>query len=160
MKKVCKRSDGFNEEDLLHFGYGRIEAAYALFNNDPKYLDSAGYLAHLGTELVLKACHLYHFDQFEESHNLINLFDKLKSHDNSYDIEQKSIDFLNELCKFYLLRYPRRGEGPIEVGSDMVDQLTDLLESLWQVFPDKIVEEYNQIDTTKKAGRILMEKKV
>lgn len=158
MKKVYKRSDGFNEEDLLHFGYGHIEAAYALFKDDPLFLDSAGYLAHLGTELVLKACHLHLFDQFKESHNLINLFDELKSDGSSFDIGKNNLDFLKELDKFYLLRYPRRKEGPIEVGTDMVAQFEDLLKSLWQVFPDKIIEVYNRIDTTKKAGRVLMGK--
>ena len=158
MKKIFTRSDGFNEEDLLHFGYGHIEAAIALFNDDPLFLDSAGYLAHLGTEVVLKACHLNVFDQFQETHNLIALFDELKTHDSAFDIEPENFDFLKKIDKLYLLRYPRKKEGPIEVGSDMLSQFKGLLESLWQVFPEKIIEIYSRIDPTKKAGRVLMEK--
>jgi HEPN domain-containing protein len=157
--KTYTKNDGFTVEDMLHFGYGHIDAACALFNDDSAFLDSAGYLAHLGTEVLLKAWHLHLFGQFKNTHNLTTLYDELKAHDSKIDIGAKNVAFLRELDEFYSLRYPPRREGPIEVGSDMLAQFNELLASFWQLFPDEIVEIYNRISPTKKGGRILMEKK-
>ena len=44
--------------------------------------------------------------------------------------------FLKELDDFYSLWYPRRKEGPIEVGSDMLIAFDNLLDSLWNHLPD------------------------
>jgi len=157
--KTYNENDGFTVEDMLHFGYGHIDAACVLFNDDAAFFDSAGYLAHLGTEALLKAWHLHLFDQFKNSHNLTTLYDELKVHDNKIDIGEKNEDFLRELDAFYSLRYPRMKEGPIEVGSDMLAQFIEFLSSFWQLFPDEIIEIYDLIDPTERGGRILMEKK-
>jgi len=159
-QKVFTKNDGFTVEDMLHFGYGHIDAARVLFNNDEAFLDSAGYLAHLGTEVVLKAWHLHAKDHFENKHNVINLYKELKAYDNKIDIGAENENLLRELDKFYELRYPRRKEGPIEVGSDMLMQFEKLLNSLWQLLPDEMIDIYNRIDQTKKGGRVLMQKKV
>lgn len=39
----------------------------------------------------------------------------------------------------------------------MVKQFEELLDSLWQLFPDEMIEIYNRLDHTKKGGRVLME---
>jgi HEPN domain-containing protein len=152
--------DGYTIEDLLHFGFGHVDAARALFKDDPVFLDSAGYLAHLGVELVLKAWHLAWFGQFDKTHDLIELFDALRKKDASLDIGADNEGFLNELDKFYLLRYPRRKDGAVEVGSDQLESLGALLDALWKVMPKELVETYEKIDPTKKGGRILMKKKI
>ncbi len=152
--------DGYTVEDLLHFGYGHADTARALFEDDPAFLDSAGYLAHLGIELVLKAWHLAWFGQFDNTHDLIELFGALKKKDISLDIGADNDTFLAELDKFYLLRYPRRKEGPVEVGSDQLGHLDALLEALWEAMPKELVEKYEKIDRTRKGGRVLMKKKI
>jgi len=152
-------ADGYTVEDLLHFGYGHFDAARALFQADAAFLDSAGYLAHLGVELVLKAWHLAWFGQFDNTHDLVELFDALKNKDGALDIGGENQRFLSELDKFYLLRYPRQKDGPVEVGSDQLEHLDALLEALWKVMPKQLVEIYEKIDPTMKGGRILMKKK-
>lgn len=152
--------DGYTIADLLHFGYGHVDAARALFEDDPAFLDSAGYLAHLGVELVLKAWHLAWFGQFDNTHDLVELFGTLKKKDASLHIGAGNEVFLKELDKFYLLRYPRRKGGAVEVGSDQLEPLDALLDALWKAMPKELVETYEKIDRTKKGGRILMKKKI
>lgn len=151
--------DGYNVEDLLHFGYGHVDAARALFQDNPAFLDSAGYLAHLGVELILKAWHLAWFGKFDNTHNLIALFIALKEKDAALDVGTNNEEFLCELNKFYLLRYPRRNDG-IEVGSDQLDSLDVLLNALWKAMPKELVEIYENLDHTKKGGRVLMKRKI
>lgn len=152
--------DNYTVEDLLHFGYGHLDTARALFDDDPAFLDSAGYLAHLGAELLLKAWHLAWFGQFDNTHDLIGLFNALKKKDSALDIGTENEEFLTALDKFYLLRYPRRKDGPVEVGSNHLNQLDALLDELWRQFPKELIETYEKIDRTKKGGRVLMRKKI
>ncbi len=72
---VYTAEEGYTVEDLLHFGYSHVDAAKLLFKADPVFYDSAGYLMHLGIELVLKAWHLYSFGQFDNTHDLVKLAD-------------------------------------------------------------------------------------
>lgn len=152
--------DGYSIEDLLHFGYGHVDAARALFRSDPAFLDSAGYLAHLGVELVLKAWHLAWFGQFDNTHDLIELFAALKKKDGALDIGAENEAFLTKLDKFYLLRYPRRRAGAVEVGSDHREPLDALLDALLKAMPKELIEGYEKLDRTKKGGRVLMKKKI
>ena len=142
---VYKATDDYTVEDLLHFGYGHVDTARTLFGDDPAFLDSAGYLAHLGVELVLKAWHLAWFGRFDKEHDLIKLFMALKKKDGSLDIGADNEKFLTELNKFYLLRYPRRKNGPVEVGSDQLEHLEALLEALWKTIPKELVETYENV---------------
>ncbi len=152
--------DGYTTEDLLHFGYGHIDAARALFLDDPAFLDSAGYLAHLGVEVVLKAWHLAWFGQFENTHDLVALLGALKKKDKSLNIGNDNEAFLSQLDKFYLLRYPRKKGDAVEVGSDQLKHLNALLDALWAKMPKELVETYKKIDRTRKGGRVLMRKKI
>ncbi len=158
--KTFTKADKYTVQDLLHFGYSHYECACGLFTFDTFFFDSAGYLAHLGTELILKACHLYIFGQFNDTHNLYNLYDKLRKNDSSFDIGGKNISVLKELDKFYNLRYPRIKDGPIEVGSDMLTEINEMHDALWKVFPVEIRKIYESIDPREKGGRILMKKKI
>lgn len=152
--------DGYTVEDLLHFGYGHIDAGRALFDDDPAFLDSAGYLTHLGVELVLKAWHLAWFGHFDNTHDLISLFDALRQQDKSIDIGSDNLKYLAELDTFYLLRYPRRKDGPVEVGSDQKELLNAFLDALWEQMPKELLDAYEKIDHATKGGRVLMKKKI
>jgi hypothetical protein len=160
MKKTFSINNGFTVEDMLHFGYGHIDAARALFEDDTAFLDSAGYLAHLGTEIVLKSWHLHIFGQFKDMHKLLDLYNELKAHDNKINLGASNEAFLKELDNFYLLRYPSRNKGPVEVGGDTLIAFNNLLDSLWDLFPEEIIEIYEKLDPTKKGGRVLMARKI
>ena len=79
---------------------------------------------------------------------------------DALDIGAENEAFLNELDKFYLLRYPRRKDGAVEVGSDQLTPLDALLHRLWKAMPKELVETYEKIDRTKKGGRVLMKKRI
>jgi HEPN domain-containing protein len=152
--------DGYSVEDMLHFGYGHVDAARELFQRDAAFLDSAGYLAQLGVELVLKAWHLEWFGNFDNTHNLVALFDALKKKDKALDIGPDNEKFLTTLNEFYELRYPRREKGPVEVGSDQLKHLDALLHALWEKMPEELTRAYEKIDGTQKGGRRLMKKAI
>ena len=152
--------DDFTVEDMLYFGYGHIDAARTLFEDDPSFLDSAGYLAHLGTELILKAWHLLWFGQFDNTHDLVHLYTRIKENDNSRNIGADNETFLAELDKFYLLRYPRRKEGPVEIASNQLIHFDTLHDALWEKFPIELKDSYATLDLARKGGRVFMKKKI
>lgn len=152
--------DGFTVEDMLYFGYGHVDAARTLFEDEPALLDSAGYLAHLGTELILKAWHLQWFGQFDNTHDLVCLYTRIKETDNSLNIGAHNEAFLAELDRFYLLRYPRRKEGPVEIGSNQLAHFDTLHDALWERFPKELRDSYEKLDLTRKGGRVFMKKKI
>ena len=152
--------DDFTVGDMLHFGYGHIDAARTLFEDDPAFLDSAGYLAHLGTELILKAWHLLWFGQFDDTHDLVRLYTHIKKNDNSLNIGADNEAFLSELDKFYLLRYPRRKKGPVEIGSNQLTHFDALHDALWEKFPIELKDSYETLNLARKGGRVFMKKKV
>jgi hypothetical protein len=55
MGKAFSAKDGYAQIDLVQFSRDHLFAAETLFNLDVRTLDSAGYLAQLGIELLLKA---------------------------------------------------------------------------------------------------------
>ena len=152
--------DGYTVSDLLHFGFGHVDAARSLFQDDPAFFDSAGYLAHLGTELVLKAWHLLWFSEYADTHDLATLYKKIKEKNDAVSVSASSEEFLSELQNFYQLRYPCRAKGPVEVGSDHLEKFNNFLDDLWAKLPSEMVEVYEKLDRTRKGGRVLMRKKI
>ena len=161
MSRKFKKEDGYTEKDLLHFGYDHIDTALALLKNAHyACYDSAGYLLQLGFELILKAWHLHEISYFKDVHDLNKLITELKDEGCSIDFdgnEQKTIDTISE---FYNLRYPRRVEGTVEIGSEQAIEFENLLDSLWQKLPSELISAYNEIDRNRKDGRILMRKAI
>ena len=94
---VFSIEDGYTVEDMLHFGYGHVDASRKLFMDDPEYLDSAGYLLHLGVEVVFKSWHLFLFEKFDSTHDLMGLYKKLKDTDQSIDIGEDNEKFLADI---------------------------------------------------------------
>lgn len=159
MSRKFKKEDGYKEEDLLHFGFDHIDTGIELLKNGHHgSFDSAGYLIQLGLELVLKSCHLHILGFFKDEHNLNTLINGLKENGCVFTFETKEKELINTVNDFYLLRYPRRVEGSIEIGSDQVDEIDSLLETIWNQLPDELIKLYEEIDRTKKDGRQLMEK--
>ncbi len=160
MKSKYTKEEGYLESDLLHFGYDHIDTALFLINEkDPNRYDSAGYILHLGFELILKAWHLHAFSFFKDTHKLEDLINKLRQNGYKIEFKEREAKTIKIINKFYNLRYPRRVEGPIEIGADMFDDIQSILESLWQQLPKELIEVYNKIDPLRKGGRVLMEKR-
>lgn len=107
-RKKFNKNDGWTESLLFEYSKGHLIAAERLFciqepsvYNDT--LSSAGYLSHLGIELLLKGCWVGESSHFEDLHDLSKLTAKIKflKLDNEC---QRIIDNLN---KFYEMRYPQ-----------------------------------------------------
>lgn len=161
MSTKFTKEAGFTIEDMLHFGFDHVDTGLALLRSEnPSCYDSAGYVINLGFELILKAWHLYEFGFFKDTHPLNNLTDKLKSHKCGFKLSRGEEETLKMVDSFYQLRYPRREDGPIEIGSDEVESIELLLDAIWQQFPDSLEAAYKSLTPTSKGGRVLMKKKI
>jgi HEPN domain-containing protein len=76
--KNYRRSHGYTERDLLHSATDHLASARRLFESGPRCFDSAGYLSHLGIELILKAFLLNRTDAFPNDHSLARLLSLLR----------------------------------------------------------------------------------
>ncbi|GAG30512.1 unnamed protein product [marine sediment metagenome] len=154
LKKYTLRN-GYNVKDLLHFAFAHIEAADILFKHDPVYYDTAGYLYHLGVEVIFKAWHLHVFGFFKPGHNIQQLYNELKELDTSASLHPSHEEILSTLSKFSELRYPEISK-PIEIGANNAEKIDELVEALWKILPDELIKAYNEIVRTRKGGRTLM----
>ncbi len=87
-------------EDLLQYALDHIDAAELLIKTDLRFLDSAGYLAHMGIELLLKSWILHISDSFKGIHELIELFKQLKSLESAPVLSNREMQTLNYLSNF------------------------------------------------------------
>ncbi|CAM4446257.1 MAG: hypothetical protein LEGION0403_FIIPPAGN_01179 [Legionella sp.] len=157
MIKNFKKEDGYLEEDFLHFGYDHIDTGLDLLKSgEPGQFDSAGTLIHLGIEQVFKAWHLHYFNIFSNTHNLIELTELL----TKIELTEQFKGTLEMLDKYFLLRYPRRVEGPIEIGSDDIAKIEEFLDYLWGITPNELIIKYKDINPYRKGGRVTMQRPV
>ncbi len=154
-EKIFYKKNGYLEKDFLHFGYDHIDTGLTLLKEGlPYQFSSAGYLIHLVLELILKAFHIHEFGKFSVTHNIGCLFKSLNKKLSAED--QKALKLIDQ---YYLHRYPRMVEGPIEIGQDDLVVIESFLSTIWGLLPNNLREEYNKIDPLKKGGNILMEKR-
>ncbi|MGA8146906.1 MAG: HEPN domain-containing protein [Gallionellaceae bacterium] len=152
-------ADGYNVKDILHFAVDHLESARILFRSSSNCFDSAGYLSHLGLELLLKAWHLHQFKLFENKHCLVQLYSGLKPYLNGKPFSKEQEGLLQKLDSYYELRYPRQHE-PIEIGSEDWLHIDELLDTLWDQMPNELLSVLFEIDPKINGGRILMKKKI
>jgi HEPN domain-containing protein len=156
--KIFTRQDGFSETELLHSAIDHLASAKVLFDKSPRCYDSAGYLCHLGIELVLKAIILNKCDGFPDKHSLGELSKSIErqSVKLNYGTDQK--DTISMLDGFYELRYPKPS-NPIEIGDDDWERIKNLFDFLILMLPEEIKDELKEMGHFKKGNRILMERK-
>jgi len=154
-----KREKGFSELELFHAAIDHLGSAKVLFERDPRTFDSAGYLSHLGIELLLKALILNMDDKFDSEHSLKRLWSTYEEHHGPVALGNENRGALELLEDFYELRYPKVS-SPIEIGSNDWDGIERLFEFLVFLFPEHIQEQFKNLDYSEKGNRILMYKKV
>jgi hypothetical protein len=108
MTKRFLKADGWDEQTLFEYAKRHLVAAEILFENqDIKTyvlsVSSAGYLCHLGIELLLKGCWLGESGFFENEHNLHKLIKKI----SFLSLNDRLIVFLTNIEKFNEMRYPQ-----------------------------------------------------
>jgi len=155
MKKFT-RTDGYIEKDLIQFGVDHIFSAELLFKENPRTFDSAGYLCHLGFELIFKAIILMQNEYFEDIHALKCMLPTVKNYISFSKKQEEIIDCIDTYSE---LRYPNT-MNPYEVGDDDWERIIALFSYIIDALPMKLKEDIKSIDFTKKGGRILMYKKL
>lgn len=161
MGKKFNKIDGWTESLLFERSKGHLMAAERLFCiQEPRIyndtLSSAGYLSHLGIELLLKGCWVNESSHFEDLHSLAKLAAKIKF----LKLNDELSRIITNLDRFYEMRYPQEiGEIkeiekrnisfnlPTEIGdNDWVDAINFLHE----------VQKQMPISLTKIANRIFV----
>jgi hypothetical protein len=158
-KKSFTRSDGYTEADLLQAGLDHTTSAIELLNFGPFALDSAGYLAQLGVELILKTILLSRTDSFPDEHRLFTLLDLANAAGPPIKLSEPQQTALRAIDRFYQLRYPVSGHAA-SVGTEDFRPLIALVPALLGCLPpatQALVATWRQPDPGghfRKAGRI------
>lgn len=159
MVRTFSTKDGLIPGDFLHAALDHIAAAEVLFASDPSHYDSAGYLAHIGVELLLKAWLLGAAGQFEGIHNLHALYVRLSREHGAPNLAAEQTSILEMLDQFEHLRYPNPLQ-PTEIGESDWTDIESLVGFLYEAMPTAILEAMEKAEFGRKGGRVLMEKKI
>jgi hypothetical protein len=154
---VYTAADGVSVADLLHFGLDHISAAQALLNGAARHFDSAGYVAHLGFELLLKAWHLHTCSEFSGIHGLEDLWNGLLGRSRIRSLSDRDLETLRLLDSYAELRYPNLN-SPVEVGSDDLPRIGALGKALFERMPKSLHAIVDGLHWSTKGGRVLMER--
>ena len=150
--------DGYKTKDLLHYGLDHLASSITLLETNPRLYDSAGYLAHIGIELYLKAMMLHDIGYFVDEHKFAMLLTKKNMPKSFFNISKANIETYDRLDQFAELRYPRL-DTSFEIGSEDANKIKYLCDEIHDCFPSALKAEINAIDHTEKGNRILMQKK-
>jgi HEPN domain-containing protein len=156
MARKYNTSD-YNSEDLLQSGLDHLSSAALLLKSHPFLYDSAGYLAHMAIELMLKSWLLHQTSEFEAIHPLPKLIEQVKEIDPEFSLSDREQQTLEYLSNFVELRYPCKNK-PIEIGAEDIEQIYELADSVWQQLPESLVQAYNDIPDGKKGNRVLIKR--
>lgn len=155
-KRVFKTSDGFKSDDLLKYAIDHLRSANLLFDRNPIYFDSGGYLSHLGLELILKSILLNTNGEFPAIHDLKRLYKIAKK--SGFKLKKAEEEMLKKANQFYYLRYANP-KKPIEIGDEDWKTIESAANSLLSSLPEDTLKELYDTDYYEKGGRILMERK-
>jgi len=147
---------GFKTTDLLQFGLDHLKAARLLFEASYETFDSAGHLAHLGMELLLKAILLSANGEFPNEHDLLALVGAIRLQKPEFLKDTDLERIVEHFRPFAVIRYPD-ANGSKSVGSEDWEQIKRLREAIIEEMPQRLKNEIQRLDPTKKGGRILME---
>ena len=157
-KRKFTRDDGYEPNDLLHYGIDHLACAKHLFELEPKTYDSAGYLSQLGIELIMKAILLFTQKYFTDTHCLEDIYNDISSLRKKWTLPKKHKETIVLLDNFYKLRYPKT-RGPIEIGAEDWSRIEELYVALTKRLAKSLQNRMKNLDPLKKGGRILMVKK-
>jgi HEPN domain-containing protein len=157
--RIFRRSDGYEEEDLVQSATDHMGAAVLLLKRSPSFYDAGGYLAHLSIELLLKALLLAIDDEFRGEHDLAKLVTHLQRRMPGFGFNQRGMEALRLANTFRELRYPNR-RHPVEIGSDDVELLVGLYKAIIRALPPALLPEPDDSGNVTKGGRVLMMKPI
>ena len=152
------RQDSFSEMGLLQAAADHLGSAKVLFDRSPLCFDSAGYLCHIGIELVMKSILLNICNEFPNEHSLANLVRLIEKQDIKMNLGKHHLETVTMLDRFNELRYPN-SSNPIEIGDDDWERIEGFFDLLLLLMPERVQNEFKQIDHSVKDSRVLMSKK-
>jgi HEPN domain-containing protein len=159
MPRKYSQKDGLSPLELLRAGIDHLNASEALFKGSPSHYDSAGYLAQLGVELLLKSWLLFVAGEFEGVHQLASLHANLVSCRAANRLSPQDTETMRLLDGYSELRYPNLDQ-PIDVGTEQQAHNAKLIDTLWNQMPDALCEALQSVNPLEKGGRVLMKKKI
>ena len=159
MPRTFTPADGLAPVDLVHCGLDHLTAAQELFDSNPSHYDSAGYLAHMAIELLLKGWLLETAGRFQGIHNLDQLYQELVASHGAPKLSSSSAATLGMLDSYGELRYPNLA-NPIEVGNADQAGIEALAGEICRSMPRSLEEALARVVSGTKAGRILMRKRI
>ena len=136
--KEFSAKDGYTTTELIKYARDHWAAARVLFEANPLYFDSAGHLAHLSIELLLKAHLLHKTDRFPAEHSLIKLYRQMREENPAFEpVNNEQEKTLRDLNRFSSIRYPGP-DKPMEIGTDDKEPIHDLFGALFVRFPQEL----------------------
>lgn len=156
--KYFNASHGYSCKELLHAAADHLFAADLLYQSGVRCLDSAGYLAHLSVELILKAVLLDLESQFPGIHNLEELYRHVTTRDSGFKLDYPSESVLEALNKYQNLRYPQPKNMPGVAAGDR-EAVRRLVDQIKARMPDTLVEMLIQPSEVSKSGRSIITRK-
>ncbi|MGO9451848.1 MAG: HEPN domain-containing protein [Candidatus Binataceae bacterium] len=171
-RRTFTKAQGYRAIDLLHAASDHMFSANVLFSSGdffrvvgvmdvdfeaPRCLDSAGYLCHLGIELLLKAILLNQTESFPNEHSLKKLLAILEENGVGPSLETDHIAVVDQLDAFYNLRYPQP-TGSSSIGDLQWTEIHSLFSIIAESLPDGLKRDLMNLDRTAKFGRKLMKK--
>src|SRR2546428_512 len=99
-------AEGYTTRDLVAYARDHVASARVLFRTSFDCYDSAGYLSHLGIELLLKAFLLHHTGRFPNEHDLVRLLALVHEHEPTIALSDAEQRILRQVNTFNFSRYP------------------------------------------------------
>ena len=156
--KYFKVSHGYSCEEMLHAAADHLFAADLLYQSGVRCLDSAGYLAHLSVELILKAVLLDLEGQFPGTHDIEELYGRTVTLDSDFRLDHPSESVLEALNKYQNLRYPQPRNMPGVAAGDR-EALSRLVDQIKARMPGTLVEMLTRPSEVFKSGRNIITRK-
>ena len=153
--------DGFTVLDLVQSAVDHLLSARALFQWNPRGLDSAGYLSHLALELLYKALLLEKTQAFPGEHSLLTLHSQLAETGLVVQLGEAGVAVLRDLDQFKELRYPKP-DDPVSIGTEDWGRIATAANSLLVQVPKDVHQRLTAKanEPVVKGGRVLMRKKI
>jgi len=153
--KYFFKEDGFDPIDLVQFGIDHLASAKILFEKSSRCYDSAGYLTHLGIELLQKAIILHDLGKFPDEHNLVKLHSTVYMPSFYPIFSEQSQEHLKKISSYFHLRYPRK-TNPVSIGSEDWKSIEQVYVEIHDKIPASIMSSYEEQTQGMKGGRFLM----
>lgn len=156
-KRRIFSKDNYRAADLLHAAIDHLCSSRVLFERHPRCFDSAGYLTHLGFELMFKAVLLHNTGRFPEVHSFPKLLSAMKSAGVALPFDDSQHRLLDKFEEFKELRYPVPNGSP-SIGDQDLGQAEALFRWIVARIPTELRQHSLSVDHTVKFNRILMRK--